>query len=301
MLDLSTLVTESRNTNTDNLDNMSALEIVGIMNQEDKNVPEAIEKVLPGIARAAELAAQAVMNGGRLIYVGAGTSGRLGTLDAVECVPTFGTREGQVTALIAGGDGAFTRAVEGAEDNEEGAERDLQEIKLEAKDFVVGIAASGRTPYVCAALRYARSIGCHTAAVICNTNSALSQYADIPIEAVVGPEILSGSTRLKAGTAQKMILNMISTTAMVLCGKVYKNYMVDLVQTNEKLHIRARNIVMQAANVSEQSAEEALKMAGGKAKTAITMILAGVSPEEAEQLLEVNMGHVRRAISEPEV
>jgi len=301
MLDLSTLTTESRNTNTENLDSMSALEIVGVMNQEDRNVPDAIEKVLPQIARAAEMAARAVTEGGRLIYVGAGTSGRLGTLDAVECVPTFGTREGQVMGLMAGGLTAFNHAVEGAEDNEEGAVCDLKEISLEARDFVVGVAASGRTPYVCSALRYAASVGCHTAAVICNSNSELGRCAEIAIEAVVGPEVLSGSTRLKAGTAQKMILNMISTTAMVLCGKVYKNYMVDMVQTNEKLHIRAKNIVMQAAGVSEEKAEEALSLAGGKTKTAITMILAGVSPEKAEELLAANMGHVRKAISAPEV
>ena len=301
MLNLSALTTESRNTSTNELDSMSAFEIVSVMNQEDRNVPEAIGKVLPQIARAAELAAQAVMNGGRLIYVGAGTSGRLGTLDAVECVPTFGTREDQVIAIIAGGSNAFTHAVEGAEDDEASGVQDMKNIPLQEKDFVVGIAASGRTPYVCAALKYAGSIGCHTAAVICNSGSEMGRLAEISIEAVVGPEILTGSTRLKAGTAQKMILNMISTTAMVLCGKVYKNYMVDVVQTNEKLQIRARNIVMQATGVSEESAEKALQLTGGKTKTAVTMILANVSPEKADELLRENMGHVRKAISGLEV
>lgn len=297
MLDLSTLTTESRNASTEDLDRMSALEIVGVMNQEDRIVPDAIEKVLPQIARTAELAAKAVTDGGRLIYVGAGTSGRLGTLDAAECIPTFGTRDGQVTALMAGGERAFTRAVEGAEDDEEGAVEDLKAIGLCEKDLVVGIAASGRTPYVCAALRYASSVGCPTAAVICNSGSEMSRLADIAIEAVVGPEILTGSTRLKAGTAQKMILNMISTTSMVLCGKVYKNYMVDVLQTNEKLHVRAKNIVMQATGVSGERAEEALRLTGGRAKTAVTMILAGVSPEKAEELLQGSRGHVRRAVS----
>ena len=297
MLDLSALTTEARNVSTNELDSMSALEIVGIMNREDRTVPLAIEKVLPQIAAAAELAAKAISGGGRLIYAGAGTSGRLGVLDAVECVPTFGTRDDQVVALIAGGDSAFTHAVEGAEDDEVRGVQDMKELCLQARDFVVGIAASGRTPYVCAAIQYADSIGCHTAAVTCNSGSPLGSLAEIAIEAVVGPEILTGSTRLKAGTAQKMILNMISTTAMVLCGKVYKNYMVDVIQTNEKLHVRAKNIVMNATGVSEEVAERALDLTGGKTKTAVTMILADVSPEKAEDLLRVNHGHVRKAIA----
>lgn len=297
MLDLSALTTEARNVSTNELDSMSALEIVGIMNQEDKTVPLAIEKVLPQIATAAELAAKALTEGGRLIYVGAGTSGRLGVLDAVECVPTFGTRADQVVALIAGGNSAFTHAVEGAEDDEEQGIQNLKDLNLQPKDFVVGVAASGRTPYVCAAIDYAAGIGCHTAAVTCNSSTPLGSLAEIAIEAVVGPEILTGSTRLKAGTAQKMILNMISTTAMVLCGKVYKNYMVDVIQTNEKLHVRAKNIVMNATGVSEEAAARALDMTGGRTKTAVTMILADVSPEKAEDLLRTNQGHVRKAIA----
>lgn len=298
MVDLSALTTEAQNMATIELDKMSAEEIVAIMNSEDIKVPEAVQKVLPLIAAAAELAADAIGKGGRLIYVGAGTSGRLGLLDAVECVPTFGMSEDQVIALMAGGEGAFVRAVEGAEDDTHAGRRDMLDIGLKERDFVLGIAASGRTPYVCAALEYARETGCRTAALSCNASSRMAELVQLPIEVIVGPEVLTGSTRLKAGTAQKMVLNMISTTAMVLCGKVYKNLMVDLIQTNEKLYTRARNIVIQATGVSSECAAAALQKAGGNTKLAVTMILAGVSAEKAEELLKENCGFVRYAVAQ---
>lgn len=283
---------------TADLDNMSADEIVAIMNAEDRKVPEAVRAALPEVAAAAELGAKAILNGGRIIYVGAGTSGRLGVLDAVECMPTFGVSDDQVFAVMAGGANAFVHAVEGVEDDENAGKRDMEEVGLSAADLVVGIAASGRTPYVCAALEYAKEVGCHTAAVTCNHHTRMGDIAEMSIEAVVGPEVLTGSTRLKAGTAQKMILNMISTTAMVLCGKVYKNLMVDVVQTNEKLHIRARNIVMQATGASERQADTALREAKGSAKTAVTMLLTDLPAEKAEELLQENRGYVRYAVAQ---
>ncbi len=283
---------------TAGLDQMSAREIVAIMNAEDKKVPEAVQEALPQVAAAAELGAKAILSGGRIIYVGAGTSGRLGVLDAVECVPTFGVPEDQVIALMAGGPGAFLRAAEGVEDDEAAGRADLEKAGVSPADLVIGVAASGRTPYVCAALEHAKAVGCHTVAVTCNRRTPMGRTAELAIEAVVGPEVLTGSTRLKAGTAQKMILNMISTTAMVLCGKVYENLMVDVVQTNEKLHARARSIVMQAAGVSGERADAALREAKGSAKTAVTMLLAGLSAERAEELLRKNQGHVRYAVAQ---
>lgn len=296
MIDFSTMVTESQNSATMELDCMSALEIVRIMNQEDKKIPDAMAAALPNIAEAAECASRAIIDGGRVIYVGAGTSGRLGVLDAVECVPTFGVSREQVTAVMAGGAGAFMQALEGAEDDAAAGVEALKDIRLSGKDFVIGIAASGRTPYVCAALEYAAAQGCRTAALACNPDSRICSMANIPIEVIVGPEILTGSTRLKAGTAQKMVLNMISTAAMVLCGKVYKNLMVDVIQTNEKLHRRAENIVVQATGVSSDAAGTALREAAGKVKTAVTMILANTSATEAESLLDKHHGFVRVAV-----
>ena len=295
-LDLKKLSTETRNKDTMALDTMTSLQVVTAMNQQDRLVPQAVEKALPAIAAAADCAAYALAAGGRLIYMGAGTSGRLGVLDAVECPPTFGVSPETVVGLIAGGDKAFLKAVEGAEDSEELGSEDLQRIHLNRNDFVVGIAASGRTPYVIGGLRYAGEIGCHTAAIACNVNSLIGQAAEIKIEVVPGPEVLTGSTRLKAGTCQKMILNMISTTAMVRTGKAYENLMVDVMQTNEKLRVRARNMVMEATGVDAETAAEALSNAEGSAKLAITMILADCSREEAERRLEKARGHVREAI-----
>lgn len=296
MLNLSGMTTEERNKSSMELDQKSALEIVTLMNNEDATVAGAVARQLPNIAKAAEQAAQTLGSGGRLIYIGAGTSGRLGVLDASECPPTFGVAPGVVVGLIAGGESAFLKAVEGAEDNAALSAADLEGIGLTPKDMVVGIAASGRTPYVVGGLRYATGVGCHTAAIACNRNSLVGQHAEIAIDVVVGPEVLSGSTRLKAGTAQKMILNMISTTAMVLVGKVYQNLMVDVVTSNEKLHTRAENIVMQATGVDTQAAREALAAANGSVKTAVVMVLLGISVAEAKVRLEKAQGHTRKAL-----
>ena len=295
-MDLNKMLTETRNPDTMHLDEMSALEIVTAMNREDRKVPEGIEPVLPQIAAVVETVEAAFRNGGRLFYLGAGTSGRLGVLDASECPPTFGVEPGMVVGLIAGGDRALRFPIEGAEDSRELGRKDLEEHDLCAKDVVVGIAASGRTPYVLGALDYARSIGCKTAAIACNKGSAVGQAADIAIEAQVGPEVLTGSTRLKAGTAQKMILNMITTGAMVRIGKAYQNLMVDVVQSNEKLETRAENIVMAATGVERSQARQTIDAAGGKVKLAITMILTGRDVEQAAQLLEEAGGRVRDAL-----
>lgn len=290
------MTTETRNPHTMELDRMSELEIVTAMNQEDAKVPQAISRCLPQIAQAAAFAVEAFRSGGRMFYLGAGTSGRLGVLDAAECPPTFGVPREMVVGLIAGGDQAFTTAIEGAEDSLTLAEEDLKAHDLSGRDFVVGIAASGRTPYVLGGLEYAKSLGCHTAAIACNAGSAVGKAAELAIEVDCGPEVLTGSTRLKSGTAQKLILNMISTASMVRMGKVYQNLMVDVVQTNEKLCVRAENIVMQATGVDRTEARRVIDEAGGSAKTAITMILAGCTAQQAAQRLEAAGGFVRAAI-----
>ena len=296
-LTLDNLLTEARNPQTMELDSMTPLEIVTAMNREDARVPESIRPQLPNIARCVAWATEAIRSGGRLIYMGAGTSGRLGVLDAVECPPTFGVSPDVVVGLIAGGERAFVRAVEGAEDSRELGKADLEAIGLTPKDLVVGIAASGRTPYVLGGLAYANSLGCKTAAISCNPGSALGKEARLAIEVAPGPECLTGSTRLKAGTAQKLILNMISTATMVGCGKAYSNLMVDVMQTNEKLVVRAQNIVMEATGVSRDSAKEAIAQAGGSCKLAVTMILADCTVEEAKERLERCGGSVRQAIA----
>lgn len=290
------MTTETRNPHTMELDCMSELEIVTAMNQEDAKVPQAVSRCLPQIAQAAAFAVEAFRSGGRMFYLGAGTSGRLGVLDAAECPPTFGVPREMVVGLIAGGDQAFTTAIEGAEDSLTLAEEDLKAHDLSGRDFVVGIAASGRTPYVLGGLEYAKSLGCHTAAIACNAGSAVGRAAELAIEVDCGPEVLTGSTRLKSGTAQKLILNMISTASMVRMGKVYQNLMVDVVQTNEKLCVRAENIVMQATGVDRTEARRVIDEAGGSAKTAITMILAGCTAQQAAQRLEAAGGFVRAAI-----
>lgn len=296
-LTLDNLLTEARNPQTMELDSMTPLEIVTAMNREDARVPESIRPQLPNIARCVAWATEAIRSGGRLIYMGAGTSGRLGVLDAVECPPTFGVSPDVVVGLIAGGEQAFVKAVEGAEDSRELGKADLEAIGLTPKDLVVGIAASGRTPYVLGGLAYANSLGCKTAAISCNPGSALGKEARLAIEVAPGPECLTGSTRLKAGTAQKLILNMISTATMVGCGKAYSNLMVDVMQTNEKLVVRAQNIVMEATGVSRDSAKEAIALAGGSCKLAVTMILADCTVEEAKERLERCGGSVRQAIA----
>ena len=296
ILNLNAMTTESRNPNTMNLDTMSPLEIVTVMNREDEKVPLAIRNCLPQIARCAELSGEALRAGGRIIYMGAGTSGRLGVLDAVECPPTFGVPYGTVIGLVAGGATAFDRPIEDAEDRPEEGIQDLKAINLQKEDILIGIAASGRTPYVLGGLEYARQLGCHTAAIVCNAKSPMAAAAELAIEVYPGPECVTGSTRLKAGTCQKLILNMISTAAMVTCGKVYQNLMVDVDPCNEKLVIRAKKIVMEATGCDETVAQAAITQAGGHPKTAITMILADCGPEEARIRLERAGGHVREAI-----
>ncbi|MGY3725682.1 N-acetylmuramic acid 6-phosphate etherase [Granulicatella balaenopterae] len=295
-MNLKNMATEKRNVKTMELDCMSSFEIVSIMNSEDQSVPIAIHPHLKSIAQIADWVAKAIMAGGHLYYIGAGTSGRLGVLDSVECPPTFGVNSNTVVGLIAGGDGAFVKAKEGAEDSKILGRNDLIEVNLTNKDVVIGIAASGRTPYVIGALEYANEVGCKTATISCNKDSEIGKVAKLAVDVVVGPEVLTGSTRLKAGTAQKMILNMISTTAMVQCGKVYQNLMVDVQQTNQKLCVRARQIVQEATGVDKQMADQVLSQAQGSCKSAIIMILTGCSYEKALQLLEDANGQVRTAI-----
>lgn len=270
---LDAMITEQRNPRSMQLDQMSALEIVQLMNDEDKRVPLAIERCLPQIAQAVDVITQALQQGGRLIYLGAGTSGRLGVLDASECPPTFGVSPEIVKGLIAGGERAIRHPVEGAEDNPQAAVNDLQVIDFSNKDVLVGIAASGRTLYVIGGLNYAKSLGATTVSITSNPNSAMSRIADIAIETLVGPEILTGSSRLKSGSAQKMVLNMLTTAAMVRLGKCYQNLMVDVQASNEKLHARAIRIVMQATGCDSAMAKQALMQAEDSAKKAITNIL----------------------------
>ena len=296
MQNRSQMTTEMRNMNTMTLDSMTSLEIVRAMNREDESIPRAIHDHLEEIARVVEWGKESLLSGGRIFYMGAGTSGRLGVLDASECPPTFGVSPDVIIGLIAGGEKAITRAVEGAEDDRDLGRKDLAEHGLTEKDLVIGLAASGRTPYVIGGLEYARKTGCHTAAISCNADSEMSRVAELGIEVVVGPEVLTGSTRLKSGTAQKMILNMISTAAMVGTGKAYQNLMVDVVQSNEKLRGRALRIVMETTGVDEKTAEETLAGADGHCKTAITMILAGCNRDEAQKRLESSGGFVREAI-----
>ncbi len=296
MLDLGRLSTEMRNPDTMDLDKMTPLEIVEVMNREDARAVASITEVLPQVAQAIEWATAALASGGRLIYIGAGTSGRLGVLDAAECPPTFGVSPALVVGLIAGGEQAFIKAVEGAEDSTTLCAEDLRALGLTANDVVVGLAASGRTPYVVHGLRFAREMGCKTVAIACNRSSEIGAEAELAIEPVPGPEVLTGSTRLKAGTVQKLILNMISTATMVGVGKAYQNLMVDVQQTNEKLQVRAQNIVMSATECTREEAIEALGKAGGHVKTAVVMILGGLDVESARKALEASSGHVRKAL-----
>ena len=298
MIDLSVLVTESRNKETMGLDQMTPLEIVTVMNREDGKAVEAIGEVLPQIAQAIAWCTDSLKQKGRIIYIGAGTSGRLGVLDAVECPPTFGVSPDVVVGLMAGGTPAFVRAVEGAEDSQTMGEEDLKEIHLSPADIVIGLAASGRTPYVIYGLRYAKKIGCRTVAVSCNRDSEIGKEADLAIEPVPGPEVLTGSTRLKAGTVQKMVLNMISTGSMVGIGKVYQNLMVDVVQTNMKLITRAENIVMTATGCTREEARDSLEEAEGSVKLAITMILLQCSAKSAKTRLNRAGGYVCNAIQD---
>ncbi|WP_460323101.1 N-acetylmuramic acid 6-phosphate etherase [Alkalibacterium psychrotolerans] len=290
------MATEKQNPNTMNLDEMTVREAVAVMNQEDKNVAEAIGEVIPEIEEAVKIIISQLEKGGRLIYTGAGTSGRLGVLDAAECPPTFGTPKEQVVGLIAGGQRAFTEAIEGSEDSLEMGKSDLEAIDLNENDVVVGLAASGRTPYVIGALQYANEINTPTVAVACNKNSEIGKVANIAIEAVPGPEVLTGSTRLKAGSTQKMILNMLSTVSMVGIGKVYKNLMVDVQPTNEKLVSRAENIVMKATDADRDTAKKKLAESNGNVKLAIIMILLNTDKDSAAERLNESNGHIRKAL-----
>ena len=293
---LSTLITEQRNPNSMHVDSLSALEIVQLMNEEDKQVPLAIEKCLPQIAQAVERIVATFQQGGRLVYIGAGTSGRLGVLDASECPPTFGVSPEMVKGIIAGGERALRHPIEGAEDSKTHAVVDLQTIQFSSKDVLVGIAASGRTPYVIGALEYAKSLGSVTVSIASNPNSAMANIVDIAIDTVVGPEVLTGSSRLKSGTAQKLVLNMLTTTSMILMGKCYQNLMVDVQASNEKLKARAIRIVMQATDCDKTLAEETLKLADQNAKLAIMMILSGLDRAQAEALLEKHHGKLQLAL-----
>ncbi|MFQ6878084.1 MAG: N-acetylmuramic acid 6-phosphate etherase [Haemophilus parainfluenzae] len=293
---LSTLITEQRNPNSINVDSLSALEIVQLMNEEDKQVPLAIEKCLPQISQAVERIVAAFQQGGRLVYIGAGTSGRLGVLDASECPPTFGVSPEMVKGIIAGGERALRHPIEGAEDSKTQAVVDLQTIQFSSKDVLVGIAASGRTPYVIGALEYAKSLGSVTVSIASNPNSAMANIVDIAIDTVVGPEVLTGSSRLKSGTAQKLVLNMLTTASMILMGKCYQNLMVDVQASNEKLKARAIRIVMQATDCDKALAEETLKLADQNAKLAIMMILSGLDRAQAEALLEKHHGKLQLAL-----
>ncbi len=290
------LTTEMRNQASERLDQMSSLEIVTLMNEEDKKIAYQVEKALPEVARAVDLIVAAMEKGGRLYYFGAGTSGRLGVLDAAECPPTFGTDPQLVQGIIAGGAAALLEAVEGAEDSPELGREDVKRHGVQAGDVVVGIAASGRTPYVLGALEEAKTLGASTIALTCNPAPGIRQGADVCINVVVGPEVVTGSTRLKAGTATKMVLNMLTTASMVHLGKVYGNLMVNVQATNQKLRERAKHIVREVTNVPYGEAERLLGAARGDVRVAIVMQKTGLPVEEAEELLKSVGGKVRAAI-----
>lgn len=297
-MNLGSLVSESRNPQTMDLDALSTLEMVTRFNEQDARVAQAVKATLPEVAQAVDAAADALRAGGRIIYMGAGTSGRLGVLDASECPPTFGVPHGLVVGLIAGGPGALLKAVEGAEDDPQLGEEDLKALNLTARDLVVGLAASGRTPYVIGGLQYAHAAGCKTVAISCNPASPIAREADIAISPVVGPEALTGSTRLKSGTAQKLVLNMISTGAMVKFGKVYQNLMVDMKATNVKLVDRACRMVMEATGVAREEAQTVLEQTGYEVKPAILMVLTGLDAPAAEARLAAHNGFLRAALQQ---
>lgn len=293
---LATLTTEAFRPELADIDQQSTLEIARIMNGEDRTVPDAVAAQLPRIAAAIDATAERMSRGGRLVYAGAGTAGRLGVLDASECPPTFNTDPSEVLGLIAGGPSAMVKAVEGAEDSKELAAADLDGLRLTADDTVVGISASGRTPYAIGAVEHARALGALTVGLSCNADSALAAAADHGIEVVVGPELLTGSTRLKAGTAQKLVLNMISTITMIRLGKTYGNLMVDVRASNEKLRARSRRIVALATEAADEEIEAALAATDGEVKEAILTILAGVDAATARRLLDESRGHLRAAL-----
>ena len=293
-VNISGLATETRNERTKELDLLSVREILEIMNDEDLNVIAAVKKAIPDVEKLINETAKAYNNGGRIIYIGAGTSGRLGLMDAVEVVPTFNSD--RFVGLIAGGDNAFVKAVEGAEDSKELCVEDLKRLELNDKDFVIGVAASGRTPYVIGGLDYAREIGCKTGCVCCNTNTEIAKHCDYPIEMNAGPEVVMGSTRLKSGTCQKIVLNMISTVTMIKVGKVFGNLMVDVRATNEKLVERCRHIVMEATGCEYSRADEVLKETNNDCKLAIIMILLNTDIDTAKKKWDDANGVIRKAL-----
>ena len=295
-MNLETLLTEARNPETENIDELATLEILQSINQEDKKVALAIELVLPQISQTVDWIVESLSGGGRLFYLGAGTSGRLGILDASECPPTYGTSPDLVQGIIAGGQKAVFCAVEGAEDSLTMATEDLESRGLRPRDVVVGIAASGRTPYVIGGLEHARQVGCHTVAVVCTPDSEMQKVSELTIAVLVGPEVIMGSTRMKAGTSQKLVLNMLTTASMIKMGKVYSNLMVDVQATNKKLVERSKRIVCLATGVSREKAEAAIFEAGGSVKVAVTLLLTGISAVEAQELLVQASGSVSQAL-----
>lgn len=289
-------MSEKRNEKSENLDLMDTESMLMLMNDEDARVAEAVRRAIPDIARAVEKIAAAFQQGGRLIYVGAGTSGRLALIDALECPPTFGTPPEQVQAIVAGGKQAMFDAVEAAEDDADAGAEAMRQLGLNARDCVLGVSASGRTPYCIGAMSYAKSVGATVVSLSCNERSAMGGIADIDIAVPVGPEVLSGSTRLKAGSAQKMVLNMISTASMVRTGRVYKNLMVDMIPTNFKLRQRAKQIVAAATGADEAAVEEALQASSWRIKIAIVSLLTGRDAAQSERLLQEAGGFVRKAL-----
>ncbi len=293
---LSELTTERRNPNTTEIDRLSTEEIIRLINDEDKKVAYAVEKEIPNIAKAVELISEKLYEGGRLIYLGAGTSGRLGILDASECPPTFGVPQEMVQGIIAGGHEAILKAVEGAEDSKENAVADLKRINFNNKDVLVGITASGRTPYVIGAIEYANKLGAITIGVTNNYNSEMSKITKVCIAVEVGAEVITGSTRMKAGTAQKMVLNMLSTGSMIKLGKVYENLMVDVESTNSKLKERCKNIVMELTSVGEDEAIKYLQLTDYNVKLSVFMIKTGLDKEKSEEILNAHRGYLRKAL-----
>ena len=292
------LTTEARNPHSTNIDSLSAVDIVRLMNRQDADVAVSVAAEAEHIAQAVDVIADRIRAGGRLIYLGAGTSGRLGVLDASECPPTFNTPPEMVIGLIAGGKSALTRAIEGAEDNPESGRLDLSEVELTASDVVVGIATSGRTPYVIGGLMHAKEQGAYAIGLSCNTPCEMDAHADLMISPVVGPEVITGSTRMKAGTATKMVLNMLTTGAMVRLGKTYGHLMVDLRATNEKLTLRSRRIVAEMTGLDRLAAKALLDQCDGEVKTSIVVHERSVTPQRARDLLELAGGHLRKALEE---
>lgn len=300
MDDISKLMTEQVNDRSKDIETQSISEILRYMNDENRKITDAIEQCIPEIEKVTAGVVQAFEKGGRLIYLGAGTSGRLGVLDASECPPTFGVSPEMVVGIIAGGDYALRNAIEGAEDDETLPEKQLRDLDLVKEDVVIGISASGRTPYVAAGLTYANEVGCFTGAISNSPNALISNIASVGIEAITGPEVVTGSTRMKAGTAQKIILNMITTTAMIQVGKIFKGYMVDVQPTNQKLKQRATNILSKITNLSPEDARSVLEENDFDLKVAIISQIHHISAKEAEQLLQANQMNIVKAMKNKE-